>query len=172
MKREELTALGVAPELIDKIMSMNGKDIEKTKSVAEEEKSRYETLAKEFEALKTSKMTEEEKLKAKQMQDAKIIEEAKKEKEIYEKKVKLLRVKSVLSASLQEDEINKFAETLIGETEEDTEAKAKEFLSLIKAREKQAADQAKASGVQSIIPPQNGGGEPQIKKPIEVKRFW
>lgn len=47
MKREELTEIGVAPELLDKIMALNGCDIEKHKTAAQhwEEKYSQDTAA-------------------------------------------------------------------------------------------------------------------------------
>lgn len=41
MKREELTELGVAPELLDPIMALNGRDIEKHKAAAQRWEEKY-----------------------------------------------------------------------------------------------------------------------------------
>ena len=40
MKKEELTALGITEEQADKVLAMNGKDIEKHKKAAEDAKAR------------------------------------------------------------------------------------------------------------------------------------
>lgn len=45
MKRAELKELGIADEIIDKIMDANGKDIEKTKGNASELEKQVETLS-------------------------------------------------------------------------------------------------------------------------------
>lgn len=44
MKREDLTALGIPDENVDKIMSMNGRDIEKHKTAAETAQGQVTTL--------------------------------------------------------------------------------------------------------------------------------
>lgn len=44
MKREELTALGITDENVDKIMAMNGRDIEKHKTAAEKAQGQVTTL--------------------------------------------------------------------------------------------------------------------------------
>lgn len=44
MKREELTALGITDENVDKIMAMNGRDIEKHKTAAETAQGQVTTL--------------------------------------------------------------------------------------------------------------------------------
>ena len=49
MKREELTALGLEKEAIDKIMAINGTDIEKAKSVGAEAITEKEKLQKQLE---------------------------------------------------------------------------------------------------------------------------
>lgn len=57
MKREELIALGVPDEALDKIMDLNGADIEK-------EKAKTANAAKEADALKAQLTDVQEKLKA------------------------------------------------------------------------------------------------------------
>ncbi len=41
MKREELTEIGVAPELLDAVMALNGRDIEKHKAAAQRWEEKY-----------------------------------------------------------------------------------------------------------------------------------
>lgn len=43
MKREELLELGIAPEVLDKIMALNGRDIEKHKAEARRWEERHDT---------------------------------------------------------------------------------------------------------------------------------
>lgn len=55
MKRDELTALNVPEESIDKVMSINGADIEKFKAENEKLKSTLETSAADLQAQLTAK---------------------------------------------------------------------------------------------------------------------
>lgn len=48
MKKEELTALGITEEQADKILAMNGKDIEKHKVAAETSKAQVTTLTQQL----------------------------------------------------------------------------------------------------------------------------
>lgn len=53
MKKEELLALGIDEEVARKILEINGKDIEKHKSIAEKVNQDKEALATELEGVKT-----------------------------------------------------------------------------------------------------------------------
>lgn len=48
MKKEELTALGITEEQADKVLAMNGKDIEKHKKAAEDAKSQVTSLTQQL----------------------------------------------------------------------------------------------------------------------------
>lgn len=62
MKREELTALGLEAEVIEKIMASHGKDVQSLNAQLEQAKSSSaETLRQQLEELQTQGMTESEK---------------------------------------------------------------------------------------------------------------
>lgn len=64
MKREELTALGLEAEVIEKIMASHGKDVQSLNAQLEQAKSssaEAETLRQQLEELQTQGMTESEK---------------------------------------------------------------------------------------------------------------
>ena len=76
MKREELEKLGLTKEQIDQIMDANGKDINEAKKREEERiksleqaQTKLDTLTKEFDEFKKSKMTEEEKKKQLELEE-------------------------------------------------------------------------------------------------------
>lgn len=77
MKREELTALGLEADVIEKIMASHGKDVQSLNAQLEQAKSgsaEAETLRQQLEELQTQGMTESEKA-------SKAISEAQKQNE-------------------------------------------------------------------------------------------
>lgn len=182
MKREDLEKLGLTKEQVDTIMDFNGKDINEFKKQNEvlqasvkDLTTKYDTVNKDFNDFKTSKMTEEEKkqqvLKQKEEEQLKVLNEAKEAQEKYQKLIKETKIKGVLvGAGFKEDGITTFIDKLVGTNEEESVKNATEFVKYIDEQRKSAVAKALEDAARGTPNPesQGTGKNPEPFKPSAV----
>jgi hypothetical protein len=157
MKREEVIALfpDATEEQIDKIMDMNGKDINSTKAKLSTDKAeleRLKTIEEEYQKTKDASLTAEEKYQ-KLLKDS-----AEKEKQ-YSVQLNRIKAENVLvSAGYKVEEIGDLFDGIVTEDTDATVKRATGLATLLKSKSDAAAKSKEAELLQGMTPPPAGGG--------------
>jgi hypothetical protein len=177
MKREDLEKLGLTKEQIDQIMDANGKDINEAKKREEERiksleqaQTKLDTLTKEFDEFKKSKMTEEEKKKQLELEEKTKYEtalaEAEKIKTNYTRLTRESKVKEVLGVYANDEEVKKIIPSFIADDEETSISNATIFKQFIEKQKEEAKTKALEDAARTIPQPQ--GQIPPKVEPFKV----
>ena len=177
MKREDLEKLGLTKEQIDQIMDANGKDINEAKKREEERiksleqaQTKLDTLTKEFDEFKKSKMTEEEKKKQLELEEKTKYEtalaEAEKIKTNYTRLTRESKVKEVLGVYANDEEVKKINPSFIADDEETSISNATIFKQFIEKQKEDAKTKALEDAARTIPQPQ--GQIPPKVEPFKV----
>jgi hypothetical protein len=157
MKREEVIALfpDATEEQIDKIMDMNGKDINSTKAKLSTDKAELERLKaieEEYQKNKDASLTAEEKYQ-KLLKD---MEAKSRQSAIDLNKMKAENI--LVSAGYKVDEIGDLFDGIVTEDSEATVKRATSLATLLKSKSDAAAKAKEAELLQQMTPPPAGGG--------------
>lgn len=140
MTREQVKAIfpDATDEQVDSILNSHGAELAKAKSVpktAQEELDRLKAVEAEFEKLKGSTLTEQEKL-------AKQLEAAEKAEKLFKKQTnKVAAEKMFVAAGLKDEDYSELLESIVTEDAEHTTKTATSFVGLLKAQ-KEATEKA------------------------------
>lgn len=130
MKKEELLTLGVDEEVVKKILEINGKDIEKHKTLTDKEKENAEKLATELEGVKTQLAGANEQIQSFEKMDIEGIKNSVKEWE-----TKYQTDTEALKTQMQEKDYSSAIDKYLGQHEFISEFSKKAFINEFKAKE-------------------------------------
>lgn len=174
MRREDLLAMGVAEELIDKIMAEHGKAVNAEKAKVDKYKTdaeKAEELAKELEALKSQNLSETEKVQKELEKAQQMIAELTKNSVVSE-------LKAIFGeGGLKEDDYKEYIDAFAGLEKETAKAKAtalvNQFKTFKETTEKQIReqllDETKGGGGGGNTPPEMSDAEKIAKARAEAR---
>jgi hypothetical protein len=168
MTREQVKAIfpDATDEQIDAFLNAHGSDVNKAKKSAADNNAEFERLKgieTEYEKLKGSTLTEQEKLQ-------KQIEAAEKAEKLYKKQTnKVAAEKLFVTAGLKDEDYSELLESIVTEDAEHTTKTATSFVGILKAQ-KEATEKAVKEELMrnNPKPPAGGGGGGVDKKAFDA----
>lgn len=163
MKREELLALGLTDEQVDKVMEQNGKDINNAKknNVDPKELKRLQDIDAEYQKLQDANLTDAEKIK-------KALEDAESVKKEFATKTNRLEVEKILvKAGLAEEDYKDLIEGIVTDDAERSTSLANGLATMLQGQIAKAKQKAEEDLLDKTPTPNPGGDQNDTKRDSE-----